>query len=167
MKYYRFSWKVSVGDTVFGDVDKFSQLISAETEEEARAILEKSLQEDWLKPLGEPQAEELTVGQLVDEEEEEIRRVIRNWYIFGCCGEDVSIRNYAEACRELSGKNEAYLEALKEANRILRLAKLARRKLDLTKITVAELFEGFRKLHAVTDPDEFNRIFFSFPVKEE
>ena len=59
MKHYRFSWEVSVENTE--EVDKFSQLISAETEKEARAILEKSLQEDRLKPLSEPQAEELTV----------------------------------------------------------------------------------------------------------
>lgn len=167
MRYFRFSWKTACGDAFPEDVSEFSQTIPAETEQEAREILDKSLQEEWLKPLNEPKAEELTVGQLIDEEEEEIRRKIRNWYIFGCRGEDVPMRNYAEAYRELSGKNEAYLEALKEANRILRLAKLARRKLDLTKITVAELFEGFRKLHSVTDPDEFNRIFFSFPAKEE
>ena len=164
MKYYRFSWEVSVENTE--EVDKFSQLISAETEKEARAILEKSLQEDRLKPLSEPQAEELTVEQLIDEEEEEIRRTIRNSYIFLHHGETVSIRNYAEANRVLSEKSEAYLEAVKEANRILRLLKLAHRKLDLTKITVAELLESFRKLQSVTDPDEFNRIFFGFPAKE-
>lgn len=164
MKHYRFSWEVSVENTE--EVDKFSQLISAETEEEARMILNKSLQEDRLKPLSEPQAEELTVEQLIDEEEEEIRRTIRNSYILLHRGENVSMRNYAEACRELSGKNETYLEAVKEANRILRLLKLAQRKLDLTKITVADLLDAFRKLQSVTDPDEFNRIFFGFPAKE-
>ena len=164
MKHYRFSWEVSVGNTE--EVDKFSQLISAETEEEARMILNKSLQEDRLIPLSEPQAEELTVEQLIDEEEEEIRRTIRNSYIFLHHGENVSIRNYAEANRVLSEKSEAYLEAVKEANRTLRLLKLAQRKLDLTKITVADLLDAFRKLQSVTDPDEFNRIFFGFPAKE-
>ena len=166
MRYFRFTWQVKMGPLTEEIGTETTPVIVAKTEKEARAILEKSFLND-VAPITEPKMEELTLDQCIEEEEEEIRSTIRYEYILQQHGANVTVRQFSDLNRELKGKTDTYWEALKEANRVLRLMKLARRRLDLERITVAQLQDCMLKLNSTTTTEEFDQIWDSLPKKSD
>lgn len=165
MRYFRFTWQVKMSPFTEEVGTGISPVIIAKTEEEARAIFNKMLLEDDETPIAEPKMEELTLDQCIEEEEEEIRSKIRYSFILQQHGMDVSVRQFSNLNQELKGRTEAYWAALKEANRVLRLLKLAHRKLDLDKVTVLQLQECLLRLSKATTPAEFDEIWDALPKK--
>jgi len=166
MRYFRFTWQVKMGPLTEEIGTETTPVIVAKTEEEARAILEKTFLNDEV-PITQPEMKELTLAQCIEEEEEEIRSTIRYEYILQQHGANVTVRQFSDLNRELKGKTETYWEALKEANRVLRLIRLARKRLDLNKVTIAQLQDCMLKLNSATTSEEFDQIWDSLPKKSD
>ena len=166
MRYFRFVWQVKMSPKT-EELGTGTRIIVAKTEEEARIQFDKFLLEEGETPVAEPKMEELTIEQCIEEEEEEIRSRIRYAYILQQHGKFVTARQFNDLNKELKGKTETYWEALKKVNCWLSLAKFARKKLDLTKVTVAQFQDCLSMLLEAKTESEFNKVWRTLPKKSD
>ena len=144
---------------------KWEMNVTADNVEDARKQGLKALREDHEDPAEyKIFIEEMTVEDLIQEEERQVRHVEENVFFDSFDTKNWSIREYSDYRRRFDPESnpEQRYEVLKAFNRYVRTLKMLTKKCDKDKCTVGEFLNVADQLFHCDDEDEFQKIWDSF-----
>ena len=111
--------------------------------------------------------QETSIDEMIECEKEELWFKIRNHYMYRKYDMDtITIRQFAEAQKELKKDKEKIYEMLKDESRYIRICELVKKKIDKSKVTISEFEQIVLELYNAKTNEECEKIFNEKIIKE-
>lgn len=134
------------------------EYVNVNTRQEAEELIPKIAKDYEISKEYEIDIQETNIDEMIECEKEELCSKLRNDYIFRKYNRDtITIGQYAKLHKELRKKEKLY-EMLEDESRYLRSWALVKKKVDATKITLAEFEQIVLDLYNAKTNEECEKI---------